>query len=165
MTEAIKNRDSVALEKLSGLYGFSHAWRRCSAQISMQDWLETVAKLTAEGINQIRQEISDSVRILNATYAIKDRAAFRQHFSQSVANLVAGGYIGQEAFIVRQSEHLVRELTLLQATPSNDENYVTELLTEADFYSGMTGRNLLSEITADLSGEVYSMYLLNREKK
>lgn len=165
LTEAIKNRDSVALEKLSGFYGFSHAWRRCSAQISMQDWLETVAKLTAEGINQIRHEISDSVRILNATYAIKDRAAFRQHFSQSVANLVAGGYIGQEAFIVRQSEHLVRELTLLQATPSNDENYVTELLTEADFYSGMTGRNLLSEITADLSGEVYSMYLLNREKK
>lgn len=164
LTEAIKKRDSIALEKLSGLYGFSHAWMRCSAHISMQDWLETVAKLTADGINNIRQEINDSVRILNATYAIKDRAVFRQDFSQSVANLVAWGHIGQEAFIINQSEHLIRDLTFLQATPNNDETYVTELLTESNLYSGMTGRNLLNEITTDLSGEIYSMYLLGKEK-
>ncbi len=163
LTEAIKYRDPVALEKLSGFYGFSHAWMRCASQFSMQDWLETATKLPSSAISMVRQEISNSVRILDATYAIKEREEYRQDFSQSVAKLVKLGYIGQEIFIDHQAKHLIRELSLLQATPRNDDAYVTALLTEANIYSGITGRNLLNEISTDLSGEVYSRYLLNRD--
>lgn len=165
LTEAIKKRDSGALEKLSGMYGFSHAWMRCAHQMSMQDWMETVAKLPSEVIDTIPQEICNAVRVLDATYALRERALFRSDFSQSIFNLVKQGYIGQEKFIIRQSDYIVKELSLLQNAPHNDEGYVKELLIEANIYSDLTERNLLNEISTDLSGVVYSLYLLDRENK
>ncbi|WP_454538318.1 hypothetical protein, partial [Escherichia coli] len=92
----------------------------------------------SEVIDTISQEICNAVRALDATYALRERALFRSDFSQSIFNLVKQGYIGQEKFIIRQSDYIVKELSLLQNAPHNDEGYVKELLTEANIYSDLT---------------------------
>ncbi|WP_245840160.1 P-loop NTPase fold protein [Pantoea rwandensis] len=165
LTDAVKNKDFASIEKLLVLYGFSHAWQRCAHRMSIKDWLETIVKLPDSSINKISPEIQSSVRALNASYALTEREPFRQNFSLSLSKLIKEMHIGLEDFINRQTDFIIRDLSRLQSTPQNDETYVNELLAEADIYSGFLGYSLLNKITRDLSGEVYSLYLLNRHKQ
>ncbi|MEI0693283.1 P-loop NTPase fold protein [Pectobacterium aroidearum] len=165
LIDAVKNKDFAELEKLSGLYGFSHAWQRCAPRMSMLDWMETVTKLPPVTIEKVRAEIASSVRTLNASYALKERENFRLDFSTSVRNLKQGNYIGLEIFIERQKDLIIRELNHLQGMPRNNKEYITEILTEAEIYSEIYNSSLLKDDLINLSGVFYSVNLLYEEDK
>jgi len=163
LTDAVNKKDAVALEKLTGMYGFSHAWQRCAGRFTMYDWMETVTKLSDDTLIRIKEELTGAVARLNALYAISERANFRQSFTQSLKLLKEKGHLGTEDFMVRQKNHVVIELNKLQKMPENDEVYIRELLKEADLYSAIFKENLLDLIDSDVSGKLYSMYLLNEK--
>lgn len=163
LTEAVNKQDAVALEKLTGMYGFSHAWQRCAGRFTMYDWMETAIKLSDDTLIRIKEELTGAVARLNAIYALSERANFRESFTQSLKLLEEKGYLGFEDFIVRQKNHVVTELNKLQKMPENDEAYVRGLLKEADLYSAIFKENLLDLIDSDVSGKLYSMYLLNEK--
>lgn len=164
LTEAVNNRDAVALEKLTGMYGFSHAWQRCAGRFNMYDWMETVIKLSDDTLIKIKEELTGAAARLNANYALSEREIFRESFTQSLKFLEEKGYLGTEDFMVRQKNYVVAELNKLQKIPENDEVYVRELLKEADLYSAIFKTNLLELIENDVSGKLYSMYLLNERE-
>ncbi|EKM0365507.1 hypothetical protein PTT43_004189, partial [Cronobacter turicensis] len=161
LTDAVKNHDAETLEKLSGLYGFSHAWQRCAGRFTMYDWMETVIKLSDETLTKIREEVTGAVARLDASYALSGREDFRESFSHCLLILKEKGYLGTEHFMVRQKNYVVAELNKLQVTPENGEVYAKELLKEADIYSAIFKENLLSLLENDVSGEFYSMFLLD----
>ncbi|EOV9674389.1 P-loop NTPase fold protein [Cronobacter turicensis] len=161
LTDAVNNHDAKTLEKLSGLYGFSHAWQRCAGRFTMYDWIETVIKLSDETLLKIRDELTGAVARLDASYALSGREDFRESFSQCLLILKEKGYLGTEHFMIRQKDSVVAELNKLQVTPENGEVYVKELLKEADIYSAIFKENLLSLLENDVSGEFYSMFLLD----
>lgn len=160
LTEAVNNRDAVALEKLTSMYGFSHAWQRCAGRFTMYDWMETVIKLSDDTLNKIKEELTGAVARLNALYAITERENFRESFTQSLVLMKEKGYLGTEDFMVRQKNYVVAQLNKLQIRPEEDEVYVRELLKEADLYSAIFKENLLDLIENEVSGKLYSMYLL-----
>ncbi|WP_336750051.1 P-loop NTPase fold protein [Pantoea vagans] len=164
LTEAVNKQDAVALEKLTGMYGFSHAWQRCAERFTMYDWMETAIKLSDDTLIRIKEELTGAVARLNAIYALSERANFRESFTQSLKFLEEKGYLGTEEFMVRQKNHVVTELNKLQKMPENGEVYVRELLKEADLYSAIFKENLLDLIDNDVSGKLYSMYLLNEKE-
>ena len=164
LTEAVNSRDAVALEKLIGMYGFSHAWQRCAGCFTMYDWMETVIKLSDDTLIKIKEELTGAVARLNALYALSERENFRESFTQSLKFLKEKGYLGNEDFMVRQKNHVVAELNKLQERPENDEVYVRDLLKEADLYSAIFKENLLALIENEVSGKLYSMYLLNEKE-
>lgn len=164
LTEAVNKQDAVALEKLTGMYGFSHAWQRCAGRFTMYDWMETAIKLSDDTLIRIKEELTGAVARLNAIYALSERANFRESFTQSLKLLEEKGYLGTEEFMVRQKNHVVTELNKLQKMPENGEVYVRELLKEADLYSAIFKENLLDLIDNDVSGKLYSMYLLNEKE-
>nr|WP_276047071.1 MULTISPECIES: P-loop NTPase fold protein [unclassified Pantoea] len=164
LTEAVNKQDAIALEKLTGMYGFSHAWQRCAGRFTMYDWMETAIKLSDDTLIRIKEELTGAVARLNAIYALSERENFRESFTQSLKLLEEKGYLGTEDFMVRQKNHVVTELNKLQKTPENDEVYIRELLREADLYSAIFKENLLALIDSDLSGKLYSMYLLNEKE-
>ncbi|EOC1288559.1 hypothetical protein ACI09O_004209 [Cronobacter muytjensii] len=161
LTDAVKNHDAETLEKLSGLYGFSHAWQRCAGRFTMYDWMETIIKLSDETLTKIREEVTGAVARLDASYALSGREDFRESFSHCLLILKEKGYLGTEHFMVRQKNYVVAELNKLQVTPENGEVYAKELLKEADIYSAIFKENLLSLLENDVSGEFYSMFLLD----
>ncbi|ELY2671604.1 hypothetical protein SMC00_003180 [Cronobacter sakazakii] len=161
LTDAVKNHDAETFEKLSGLYGFSHAWQRCAGRFTMYDWMETVIKLSDETLTKIREEVTGAVARLDASYALSGREDFRESFSHCLLILKEKGYLGTEHFMVRQKNYVVAELNKLQVTPENGEVYAKELLKEADIYSAIFKENLLSLLENDVSGEFYSMFLLD----
>lgn len=163
LTDAVQNHDADTLEKLAGMYGFSHAWQRCAGRFSMYDWLETVKKLPNDALNKIRKEINGALDRLNSSYALSERENFRESFSQSLVDLCEKGYVETEEFMVRQKNHVVAELNKLQKTPDNDEVYVRNLLKEADLYSAIFKENILELIQNDLSGFLYSWFLLDQK--
>jgi len=163
LTDAVQNHDAETLEKLSGLYGFSHAWQRCAGRFTMQDWMETVIKLPDDVLSKIGEEITGAVDRLNTSYALSERENFRESFSQSLIFLKNKGHLGNEDFMLRQKDYVVAELNRLQKTPDNGEAYVRELLKEADLYSAIFKENLIELIEDGLSGELYSMFLLDEK--
>ena len=163
LTEAVKKHDAETLAKLSGLYGFSHAWQRCAGRFDMYDWMETIIKLPDDALSKIRGEIDGAVARLNALYALSERDNFRESFSKSLLLLKEKGYLGTEDFMVRQKNHLVAELNRLQEKADHGEVYVRDLLKEADFYSAIFKENLLTLIENHVSGELYSMFLLDEK--
>lgn len=163
LTDAVINHDAETLEKLSGMYGFSHAWQRCAGRFTMYDWMETAIKLSDDILTKIRQELTDAVARLDASYALSERENFRESFSQSLLLLKEKGYLGTEDFMVRQKNHVVAELNKLQERPDSGEVYVRDLLKEADIYSAIFNENLLTLIENDVSGELYSMFLLDEK--
>lgn len=164
LTEAVNSRDAVVLEKLTGMYGFSHAWQRCAGRFNMYDWMETVIKLSDDTLIKIKEELTGAVARLNALYALSERENFRESFTQSLKFLKEKGYLGNEDFMVRQKNYVVAELNKLQEKPENDEVYVRDLLKEADLYSAIFKENLLALIENEVSGKLYSMYLLNEKE-
>ncbi|MDU6432687.1 MAG: P-loop NTPase fold protein [Pantoea sp.] len=165
LTDAVKKHDAETLEKLSSLYGFSHAWQRCAGRFTMHDWMETVIKLSDDALSKIREEISGAVARLNSSYALSERENFSESFSMSLMFLKEKGYLGTEDFMVRQKHHVVAELNILQEKPDNDEVYVRNLLKEADLYSAIFKQNLLTLIENDVNGELYSMFLVDEKDK
>lgn len=163
LTDAVKNHDAEPLEKLSGLYGFSHAWQRCAGRFTMQDWMETVIKLPDDALSKIREEITGAVARLNTSYALSERENFRESFSKSLTLLKEKGYVSTEDFMIRQKNHVITELNNLQKKPENDDVYIKNLLQEADFYSALFEENLLEEIENDLNGYLYSRFLLDEK--
>ena len=163
LTEAVKKHDAETLAKLSGLYGFSHAWQRCAGRFDMCDWIETIIKLPDDALSKIRGEIDGAVARLNALYALSERDNFRESFSKSLLLLQKKGYLGTEDFMVRQKNHLVAELNRMQEKAANGEVYVRDLLKEADFYSAIFKENLLTLIENHVSGELYTMFLLDEK--
>lgn len=160
LTEAVNNQDAVALEKLTGMYGFSHAWQRCAGRFTMYDWMETAIKLSDDTLVRITEELTGAVARLNASYALSERENFRESFTQSLFLMKEKGYLGTEDFMVRQKNYVVAQLNKLQIRPEEDEVYVRELLKEADLYSAIFKENLLDLIENEVSGKLYSMYLL-----
>lgn len=163
LTDAVKNHDAETIEKLAGLYGFSHAWQRCAGRFTMYDWMETVIKLSDDTLTKIRDELTGAVARLDASYALSGRENFRESFSQSLIILKDKGYLGTEDFMFRQKNYVVAELNKLQERPDNGEVYVRDLLKEADFYSAIFKENMINLIDNDLSGELYSMSLLDEK--
>ncbi|PVY82121.1 P-loop NTPase fold protein [Pantoea ananatis] len=163
LTDAVKNHDAETLEKLSGLYGFSHAWHRCAGRFTMQDWMETVIKLPDDALSKIREEITGAVARLNTSYALSERENLRESFSKSLTLLKEKGYVSTEDFMIRQKNHVIKELDTLQKKPENDDVYIKNLLQEADFYSALFEENLLQEIENDLNGYLYSRFLLDEK--
>ncbi|MEY8712291.1 P-loop NTPase fold protein [Mangrovibacter phragmitis] len=163
LTDAVKNHDAETLEKLSGLYGFSHAWQRCAGRFSMQDWMETVIKLPDDALSKIREEITGAVDRLNTSYALSERENFRESFSQSLTLLKEKGYVSTEDFMNRQKNFVITELNTLQKNPENDDVYIKNLLKEADLYSAIFKENLFKLIKNNLSGYLYSRFLLNEK--
>ncbi|MEN4646974.1 P-loop NTPase fold protein [Pantoea agglomerans] len=163
LTDAVKNHDAEPLEKLSGLYGFSHAWQRCAGRFTMQDWMETAIKLPDDALSKIREEITGAVARLNTSYALSERENFRESFSKSLTLLKEKGYVSTEDFMIRQKNHVITELNNLQKKPENDDVYIKNLLQEADFYSALFEENLLEEIENDLNGYLYSRFLLDEK--
>ncbi|NEK83750.1 MAG: hypothetical protein G3W58_21385 [Pantoea ananatis] len=163
LTDAVKNHDAETLEKLSGLYGFSHAWQRCAGRFTMQDWMETVIKLPDDALGKIREEITVAVARLNTSYALSERENFRETFSQSLTLLKEKGYVSTEDFMIRQKNFVITELNSLQKKPENDDVYIKNLLKEADLYSAIFKENLLKLIKNPLSGYLYSRFLLDEK--
>lgn len=163
LTDAVKNHDAETLEKLSGLYGFSHAWQRCAGRFTMQDWMETVIKLPDDALSKIREEITGAVARLNTSYALSERENFRETFSQSLTLLKEKGYVSTEDFMIRQKNFVTTELNSLQKKPENDDVYIKNLLKEADLYSAIFKENLLKLIKNPLSGYLYSTFLLDEK--
>lgn len=163
LTDAVQNHDADTLGKLAGLYGFSHAWQRCAGRFDMYDWLETTAILADDVLVKVSSEIKSAVERLNASYALSERENFRESFSRSLIFLKQKGYISTEDFMVRQKNHVVAELNQLQKKPDNGEVYVRDLLKEADLYSQIFEENVLNLIENDLSGELYSTFLLDEK--
>jgi len=163
LTDAVKNHDAEPLEKLSGLYGFSHAWQRCAGRFTMQDWMETVIKLPDDALGKIREEINGAVARLNTSYALSERENFRETFSQSLTILKEKGYVSTEDFMIRQKNFVITELNNLQKKPENDDVYIKNLLKEADLYSAIFKENLFKLIKNPLSGYLYSRFLLNEK--
>lgn len=163
LTDAVKNHDAETLGKLSGLYGFSHAWQRCAGRFTMQDWMETVIKLPDDALSKIREEITGAVARLNTSYALSERENFRETFSQSLTLLKEKGYVSTEDFIIRQRNFVITELNNLQKKPENDDVYIKNLLKEADLYSAIFKENLFKLIKNHLSGYLYSRFLLDEK--
>lgn len=163
LTDAVKNHDAETLEKLSGLYGFSHAWQRCAGRFTMQDWMETVNKLPDDALGKIREEITGAVARLNTSYALSERENFRETFSQSLTLLKEKGYVSTEDFMIRQKNFVATELNSLQKKPENDDVYIKNLLKEAALYSALFKENLLKLIKNPLSGYLYSRFLLDEK--
>jgi len=163
LTDAVKKHDAETLEKLSGLYGFSHAWQRCAGRFTMYDWMETVIKLPDDALSKIREEITGAVARLNASYALSERENFRESFSQSLIFLKEKGYITIEDFMVRQKNYVITELNDLQKKTENDDSYIKNLLKEADLYSVIFKENIFKLIKNNLSGYLYSKFLLNEK--
>lgn len=163
LTDAVKNQDAETLEKLSGMYGFSHAWQRCAGRFTMQDWMETVTKLPDDALGKIREEISSAVARLNTSYALSERENFRETFSQSLTLLKEKGYVSTEDFMIRQKNFVITALNSLQKKPENDDVYIKNLLKEADIYSAIFKENLFKLIKNHLSGYLYSGFLLDEK--
>lgn len=163
LTDAVKNHDAETLEKLSGLYGFSHAWHRCAGRFTMQDWMETVIKLPDDALDKIREEITGAVARLNTSYALSERENFRETFSQSLTLLKEKGYVSTEDFMIRQKNFVITALNSLQKKPENDDVYIKNLLKEADLYSAIFKENLFQLIKNHLSGYLYSRFLLDEK--
>jgi len=163
LTDAVKNHDAETLGKLSGLYGFSHAWQRCAGRFTMQDWMETVTKLPDDALGKIREEIRGAVARLNTSYALSERENFSETFSQSLTLLKEKGYVGTEDFMIRQKNFVITELNSLQKKPENDDVYIKNLLKEADLYSAIFKENLFKLIKNRLSGYLYSRFLLDEK--
>ncbi|WP_455853812.1 P-loop NTPase fold protein [Pantoea endophytica] len=163
LTEAVKNHDAETLEKLSGLYGFSHAWQRCAGRFTMQDWMETAIKLPDDALSKIREEISGAVARLNSSYALYERENFRESFSQSLILLKEKGYVSSEEFMIRQKNNIITELNNLQKNPENDDVYIKNLIQEAELYSAIFKENIIKLIKNKLSGYIYSRFLLDEK--
>jgi len=163
LTDAVQNHDAAIIEKLAGLYGFSHAWQRCAGRFDMYDWLETSAKLADDILVKVSSEIKSAVERLNASYALSERENFRESFSRSLIFLKQKGYISTEGFMIRQKSYVAEEMNQLQKQPDNGDVYVRDLLKEADLYSQIFKENLLKLIDNDLSGELYSKFLLDEK--
>lgn len=165
LTDAIKARDPVALERLVTMWGFTHAWHRCASGMDMSAWLETAAVLPQAILNLVQPQINFALQQLNANYAIQAREVFSPSLNSTLLNLIRLGSINIEPFMERQRVFIISALNNLQLAPADTDVNVTELLSEADQYSQMFGASLLNPMDVEMHGDVYAHYLLNNDER
>lgn len=165
LTDAVKTRDPVALERLVTMWGFTHAWHRCASGMDMSAWLEITAVLPPAILNLVQPQITFALQQLNANYAIQTREAFSPNLNTALLNLIRLGSINIEPFMKRQRAFIISALNDLQLAQADSNISVADLLSEADQYSQMFGTSLLKSMDVEMHGDVYARYLLNNEER
>ncbi|CDH02662.1 hypothetical protein [Xenorhabdus bovienii] len=165
LIDAVKSKDSIALERLITMWGFTHAWHRCASGMDMSSWLETAAALPSTILNLVQPQITFALQQLNTSYAIQAREVFNPSLNTTLLNLIRLNSISIEPFMKRQRTFIISELDDLQSAPKDSDTNVTSLLREADQYSQLFGASLFDSMDVEIHGDVYARYLLNNEEK
>ncbi|PHM30178.1 P-loop NTPase fold protein [Xenorhabdus innexi] len=165
LIDAVKAKDSIALEPLVTMWGFTHAWHRCASRMDMSAWLETAVDLPSGMLNLVQSQIIYALQQLNTSYAIQAREVFNPSLNATLLNLIRLGSINIELFMERQRDFIISELNDLQSASKDSDVNVTELFSEANQYSQIFGSSLFDSMDVEMHGEVYAHYLLNNDDR